>query len=240
MYGRGRYEAEIEGRRLRLPGGHNLAVGVHYNFFYLPSSGMVLSAEERGTMNPTQASESLIHNLASANGFRPSALERNRAGRLSPEQTANLVGRLGQGGLIILLGLLAGAVFFVPALLMGSGNPLSALQGGSSLRLLFVLVPALIGLYYIGTAAIDLALGRVQTVEGDGQKVYTTSRSRSSATSSYSTRYTYYYQVGGKRFKVKQSAWEALVEGVPYRAYYTPLSGTLVNIEPVGSPTITL
>jgi hypothetical protein len=239
VYGRGRYEAEIEGRRLRLPGGHNLATGMYYNFFYLPSSGMVLSAEARGAMNPTQASASLLNSLASANGFKPNALERNRAGRLSPEQASKLVSRLGLGGLIILFGLSAGAVFFLPQLLGGSDNPLSSLLGSNSLRLLFVLIPAAVGLYYIGTAAADLVLGRVQMVEGDGQKVYTTSRSRSSATAGYSTQHSYYYEVGGKRFKVSLDAWGALVEGVPYRAYYTPLSGTLVNIEPVGSPTIT-
>ena len=58
--GRGRYGAEVQGRRLILDSGHGLSIGTHYNFFYLPASGLVLSAETRGLMTPVQAMESCL------------------------------------------------------------------------------------------------------------------------------------------------------------------------------------
>jgi hypothetical protein len=41
------------------------------------------------------------------------------------------------------------------------------------------------------------------------------------------------YEIQGIRFPVSRESYDALIEGVRYRAYYLPQSKTLVNIEPV-------
>lgn len=241
VYGRGGYEAEVQGRRLTLAGRHNLAVGTYYHFFYLPTSGWVLSAEPRGAMAPAQATDSLTNSLATANGFSIGALPANREGRLSREQAVTFGPRLTMGGFTLLLGIGAAVLVFWPEAIFGGRGPLGPLEmllRGSSLRMFFVAIPTAIGLYYIVTALVDLALGRVVAAEGDGQKVKVVSRRSGGTAAGGSRQTTYYYQIGGKRFKVKPEAWDALVEGVPYRAYYTRLSGMLVNLEPLASPAI--
>ena len=45
---------------------------------------------------------------------------------------------------------------------------------------------------------------------------------------------SYSYDIAGQRFPVSETAYHALVDGVPYRFYYLPRSKTLINIEPLG------
>ena len=103
-------------------------------------------------------------------------------------------------------------------------------------------LPALIGLYLGVTALGDSLLGKVASVQGVGRQVQAVSYSSSTRTGNQSATsartVTYYYQIGERRFKVKWNALGALVEGLPYRAYYTALSRRLVNVEPLASPTI--
>jgi len=47
--------------------------------------------------------------------------------------------------------------------------------------------------------------------------------------------YNYAYEIQNMRFNVSEGGYNALIEGVRYRAYYLPHSRTLVNIEPLMS-----
>lgn len=240
-YGRGRHEAEVPGRRLLLDSGHGLSVGMLYNFFYLPTSGLVLSAEARGPMTPAQSMESLGRSLARANGFKVSALASNRDGRLSAEQILALLPRLVAGGLFGLAGLAVAALTLAPDVqLTGGLRAFQPLLRSNVVLLVAAAIPALIGLYLGVTALGDILLGKVLAVQGAGRQTQTVSYSTSTTTGNHSPTssrmVTYYYQIGERRFKVNWNALGALVEGLPYRAYYTALSRTLVNVEPLAAP----
>jgi hypothetical protein len=45
--------------------------------------------------------------------------------------------------------------------------------------------------------------------------------------------YNYAYEIQNMRFSVSERSYDALIEGVQYRAYYLPHSKALVNIEPL-------
>ncbi len=45
--------------------------------------------------------------------------------------------------------------------------------------------------------------------------------------------YNYAYEIQNMRFSVSERSYDALIEGVRYRAYYLPHSKALVNIEPL-------
>ncbi|MFO7943848.1 MAG: hypothetical protein R6U51_06075 [Anaerolineales bacterium] len=72
---------------------------------------------------------------------------------------------------------------------------------------------------------------RVLSVEGVGHPFTRTSGSTENDRS-----INYYYQIGDRKFRVPRRAYAALLGGLKYRAYYTPYSKKLVNIEALESP----
>ena len=72
-------------------------------------------------------------------------------------------------------------------------------------------------------------------VEGSARKAHrrTSSLLENIAGGDGTTDY-YSYDIAGQRFPVSETAYHALVDGVPYRFYYLPRSKTIVNIEPLG------
>lgn len=73
-----------------------------------------------------------------------------------------------------------------------------------------------------GHVLVDIATGRAESIEGVGRRIALPLSHRSRA-----------YQIGARRFSVPPGVFEALVDGLPYRAYYTSRSGILVSIEPL-------
>ena len=111
--------------------------------------------------------------------------------------------------------------------------PLRRLDPGGVAAGLFFLALGLAAIWagLVGEYRRDLHAGRVAMVEGRGRKRY----------GSGDDGLRLGYVVGDREFDVSEAGYNALVEGLPYRAYYLPRSGKLVNIEPVapGGPRAT-
>ncbi len=84
-------------------------------------------------------------------------------------------------------------------------------------------------LLYIGyTHYADMLRGRVAMLEGT-----VISQRRSGDEGGY----TYHYVIGRESFLVNESAYHALISGLPYRVYYGPKSKKLLSIEPLVNTT---
>ncbi|HLV98723.1 MAG TPA: hypothetical protein VKT82_08620 [Ktedonobacterales bacterium] len=235
------YLARIPGQRdLRhISGGsriENLLPGV-YRFYYLPSLGWVLSAIWLGTpvriaAGSASAAPSLPEVLAQTNGFVLAALPLNRAGQLSPEQARmvqRVARRLSFMWLFLGLGVWgAGLALLINGWARGqfSTGLLLGVMAWGGLFLVLVLRP--------GPIRRDIQAGRVLSIQGVGEK-YTRTR-RTGQGTSQQTRTYYYYQIADQSFEVTSGGYEALVVGLPYRAYYLPRSKRLVNIELLARP----
>lgn len=213
----GNFVAEIQGQRLRPIYGEtlNLPPG-RYRFFYLPHRGELLSGEPLSSRDASAATPSLLEALAQANEFKVEALQANREGRFADSQTSWLrvsiawysIGGMAAAGLMVWLSVLNAA------------SP----QPFSQVFILILAVPFIFFFFWhIFRIAADLRAGKVAAVEGYVHK--TISRRRRST--------HYYYRIEGLRFLVSYPAYNALIEGIPYRVYYTPRSKQLVAIEPI-------
>jgi hypothetical protein len=90
---------------------------------------------------------------------------------------------------------------------------------------------ALFGAFSLSRSLSDINERRVVFVEGRGHKDI---RVRSDEDGTDRT--DYYYVTGEAHFEVGRQAHQALIDGLQYRAYYTPRGKTLVNIEALESP----
>jgi hypothetical protein len=162
----------------------------------------------------------LRHALASTGEFHPDALEANRDGRMSSVQR---MGKLKDslGTLIFAIAILglAGFLFY-------SAKQKEQSLGDIALVMGFFGVIGLITLFSTYKNLADALVGRVEIVTGKGTRTIRYSRGRNS-------RRTYYCVVINEMsFDIPHAAYNALVEGVVYRAYYTPRTRDLMNIEP--------
>jgi hypothetical protein len=150
------------------------------------------------------------------------ALDYNEQGRLAPSQMAQLLPRVSSGGMLFLVGgAIAAAItrFLVTAGSLNGDNLV-----GPVLVLLVGLVLLGAGFLVGGMQFLDLAIGRVRAVDGVGLKNATP----------HNNSYTYWYHVAEKSFRVYfRGTWTLLPDEISVRAYYTPLSKTLVHVEPV-------
>jgi hypothetical protein len=186
-----------------------------YRFYYLSRTGLVVMAEQIGELTRTGPESELMEILARTNHFSLNDLIQNRQGLLSMDQQNRLALLLALYVLVVL----SCSVLFVSILFrMLSGSP------SGLFYLLLIFAAALILRFGLSLAWIigDLWSGEVSSVEGPG------------ARNSYQYRYfrSYYYVIGGQRFSVSKGAYNALLEGKPYRIYYVPRSKRLVSIEP--------
>ncbi|HLB12715.1 MAG TPA: hypothetical protein VJO15_07130, partial [Dehalococcoidia bacterium] len=160
--------------------------------------------------------------LAQAHGFSQAALYANRAGRVGEGQGFLLL-RSAASSFLFGAGSIAVAVFVWSTVASAGDADPGALAGGGVFALAFV-GAGLFMLYTSRRAIGDALEGRAVSVEGQGSR--TTSVSSESST-------TYYCSVGTVQFTVPRATYEALVEGIVYRAYYAPRSQTLLSTEPV-------
>jgi hypothetical protein len=231
------YYVRIGERKLRLPflSKGTLQPGLDYRFYYLPESGTVLSAE---VLNPGRAD--MINNglttvLADINHFRLEYLPENRAGRLAiPQYSLLIMNSLTS----ILLLIVPVGIFYSQRSNFGwtsGGFSLAALPGlirelntGTLLLGAVLLILFGVGVFRFGNAALDLLLGNVKVVEGVGSVDI-----KQSSDSDGDTSNTYFYLIGDRKFRVRKRAFFAFEPGKIYRAYFTPRTKTLVNIEVV-------
>lgn len=233
---RGRdYRGAVEGRGdLYLLPGDERQPGA-YRFYFLPRSGYIASAERLflgGTESDALAE--LHRALQDEFNFVEDDLIENRAGRLSPRQRLALLFLQLRNALLwapfLLMGLAFASLFpfflIVQPLLQGERVEVGAWVGGAlglGLGSVLALIIVVSGL----TALRDLLGGAVQSVEGQVDKQIITSGSGRNR----STRY--YYTLDGQQFRVNRTAYNALVEGRPYRLHYLPRSKQVVSVEPL-------
>ena len=231
VYGRRGYEIKLPDRRLNLPfsGLGALSPGIEYRFYYLPESNTVLSAEPLSTMGMDRAEESLTEILAQANRFKLDALSQNRQGRLAMSQIVHLIPTL----LIALLFVVVASVALYQLLLPNiSAQPWREMRPIIMISSVIFAGLGLFAVYLLIKSVLDILTGRVLSIEGQGHAFTRTSNSDSDGSGSTN----YYYRIGEQRFKVTRKAYHALIEGLTYRAYYTPYRKTLVNIEALEAP----
>lgn len=236
-YGRINYFVQVGKRNLRLPflSKGTLQPGLDYRFYYLPESGTVLSAELLKHRQGAAISDGLTSVLADVNHFRLEHLADNRAGRLAIPQYSLLV--MNTLTAILLLIVPAG-IFYSQRANFGwvpGGFSLTALPGvirdlnpGNLLLGAVLLVLFGVGLFRFGNATLDIILGKVKSVEGMGSVDI-----KQSSDSDGDTSNTYYYLIGERKFRVRKRAFFAFEPGKTYRAYFTPRTKTLINIEVV-------
>ncbi|CAG0932285.1 hypothetical protein TFLX_02520 [Thermoflexales bacterium] len=230
------YMADISERRLPLPPNRGqLLPGITYQFYYLPQSGAVLSAEEIQTPDAAMAREHLTDLLAQANQCDADALTANRQGRLATRQASRLFKTFVQGLILSAISTGVVAVFLVtflapPNLAIGIRLP------GVAFAVLFGGLFVWAGVSQVLRAALDLMANRVVCVEGPVQKQIKVSRTHSARGGPRRTSRRFYYLINSQRFQVSERAYHALIEDLPYWLYYTPRSKLLMSIEPLAEP----
>lgn len=233
----GGYAVLVQGQRLTLPfgRGQDLAPGASYRFYYLPNSGMVLSAEALDEIPSGAVESGLTASLAQANGFKLSSLAANQRGELTREQAPALYSSLAAPLIFMLV---PGGILFYQLRQGGylDSGSLSGLASrfleGSSTGLLVVggilLAASIAGLVLLVLTLLDLLGGRVKSVEGTGYRKISTSTDDDG---SQTTRL--YYLIGGVKFRAQQKGFSSFEDGLTYRAYFTPCRKVLVNLEVV-------
>ncbi len=176
----------------------------------------------------------LTETLAKENGFKLSSLEANRRGELTAEQIPLLVSRFISSLMFILV---PGAILIYQLLKQGyfshPPDSISAFiaqvtQISTGLIVMGVILAGVVvlGVVHFIKALLD-ALGKtVQEVQGMGRRQMTTSRDDDGSISR-----SMYFVIDGIKFSVKRKAFQAFEDGKQYRAYFTPRSKVLVNIE---------
>lgn len=233
VYGRAAYEPlSFDGKPLRLPPGWSgLEPGVHYRFYYLPESTLVVSAEDIQKMSGIQAIRELQQALAAANRFSVDDLPENRDGRMTSRQVKRVIPRLALG-LALTLPVAFMLIYLLYHLITWSEADATNLCLGVLMFGLFGGVFGVIGLLMIVRAVREILAREVAVAEGTGQRLRAVSRSARNQGSTIS----YYYQVGEQKVRVPERAYRALINGLRYRMFYSPRTGTLMSIEPLDSP----
>jgi hypothetical protein len=204
-----------------------LMPGVRYNFYYLPESRFVLSAEQVGEISAGQVRLALSDILARANNFSAEDLQANQNGEIAQSQQMAGLKKLIPGLIMLGFALVFGIFFLLPLLANSklSSNLIPILFIGG-----FLAVFSAIGFSMVLNTFLDFKAGVPEMVDGVGQKI---TRRKSSGRSS---RTVYYYIIGNQEFEVPQKAYPALIEGLNYKAYFLPRTKRLLTIEPTSIP----
>jgi hypothetical protein len=232
MWQRRAWRGVIEGRTLELLRGAELMPGA-YRFYYLPRTGIVISAE-RLALGSTQALDELRQALGDVLDFTDDDLPENRAGRLSTRQTASRTFSALRTGLFLspflLMALAFAGVFPFLMLIqpMWQGEPVDT-EGwiAAGFGLLFGGLFAVLLGWAILSPFVDVWQGRVDMIEGPmEERAITTGSGKSRRTN-------YYFEINNQRFQVPQVAQAASVAGRRYRLYYFPRTKNVVSVEPL-------
>jgi hypothetical protein len=224
------FSAKVNEEDLILSATHDssgLLPGVRYNFYYLPESRFVLSAEQLGEISSGQVRQALTEVLAQANGFTLDDLKANQNGEVTDAQRWAGLKKLIPGVILMGFAFVFGLLFIYPFLMNSdlSSNLVPLLFVGG-----FLAIFVAIGFTMVLNAILDFNTSESEAVEGVGRKI---TRRKSSGRSS---RTVYYYVIGDHEFEVPQKAFPALVEGINYRAYFMPRSKRLMTLEPLSVP----
>jgi hypothetical protein len=212
------YAIQAEGLKLRALPGVDLMPG-RYAFTYLPGTGFVIEAKPTGGADR----DAVTAALGAVFKFTPDDLLALRTGQIAPDHRA----RLQQSRLKGVLGAVVGAAVFA----MG-GIALAYFVNDSEGTGVALCLPAVfIAVIFLIMAAVNgwqwraVDRGEIGVVTGLVREWTSGGRSRS-----------YWFDVGGKRFRVSPAAHTALVQGQPYRVYFLKGSNQIVALEPINRP----
>ncbi len=189
-----------------------------YRCYLLPGSRYLLSAAPLET--PHEYHDALTDVLGRVHGFSRDDVAVNREGRISPAQKARLRWNAIRTGLlaVVFLAVLVGG--FVLASIARSAWYAVATIGWAVI--LALVLPTMVG---YGIKWLREGNDTIATVQGTGGRGFTYPVFGRSTVK--------YYIINGTRFDVGSRAYDALVEGEPYRVYYTQFTKTIVSIEAV-------
>jgi len=172
--------------------------------------------------------------MVKENGFKLSSLEANQRGELTAEQTPLLFSRffsslmfiLVPGAILIYQLMKQGYFSHLPASISALIAQVTQMSTGLLVMGIILAGAVLLGVVQFIKVLLD-ALGKtVQEVQGMGRRQMTTSKDDDGSISR-----SMYYVIDGIKFSVKRKAFQVFVDGKQYRAYFTPRSKVLVNIE---------
>ncbi len=173
--------------------------------------------------------EKLTLRLARANGFNLDALDANRGGKLTAPQKAKFLA-------IFVMIAVAGLVFAI-LLIVSFVREADRLEGA------WWLIPIVLAIFALSFLLLrsqfntlrDYLEGKVVSISGVVSKdeVLSQKYDEDPTTSTVEFNYTYYYMVKRKRFKVNETGYLSLREGLRYRLYFLPRCKNLVNIEAI-------
>jgi hypothetical protein len=239
-YRNGGYEFQAWDLLLKVIGERGgMAPGIRYRVYYLPESLVALSAQKIAETaqlekDSDQARLGLAEVLSQALGYSLASLEANRRGELAEDQARTLQPALWRGALLALVsgGVAAYLLYFLFSLTsrgdVGWWLVVFLVTGGG---LYFFLK----GVSWLRRVLSDLASRRVTWVDGVGRKVVVRTSSPSGRTSS--TRgISYSYMIGERKFGAPPRLISVVIDGLRYRAYFTPGCESLVALEPLESP----
>jgi hypothetical protein len=222
---RNKYVLETPARRLKYPALSRHLMPGSYRFYFLPNTGLLLSAQRLTPPGGEDPRGELLGVMAQVHHFNMEDLETNRQGRLAGGQ----IGRL----LLRIVWLTVFWVFILGVGLVIAYSIYTSLHSDSA-QLWALIITA--GIFLLGGAIylwlvvrllIDITRGQVTTAQGLVRRTFTVSHSQ------HGTSTTYYYKLDKLSFTVSASAYTAFIDGPQYRLYYAPLSKTLLAIEPL-------
>lgn len=185
-----------------------------YRFYCLPESGLVITAEE--LVASSQPRDLVLDALGRANHFSLGELDTNRQGWLSGKQEVRLFGN----------GLIQVVFFLICIWLVVILFQKQLVERDS---ILFVLLIVATAFLFLRTAWSVL---RIFWDVWIGKVVYSDGRVARHIHDAGRVRY-YTYQVNTFKYYISESAYNALIEGLEYRVYFTPHSKRLMAIEPL-------
>lgn len=211
---RNRYRATVEGRALQFLASA-LAPG-RYQFYYLPRTAYILSAESLGHADPNQALQSVLNVVFR---FDPNDLVLNRQGQLGESQVSRLQKEMWTYAIIGIV--MVSAFSIVPLSVMFLPRNQSSAWIPTLLFLGVDVIVAIVFTFLAGRVWRDISDRRVEILNGVMRK-YMVRGNKSS---------TYYIAIGNKRFAVGIPQYNSVIEGRTYRLYYAPHSSIVIGIE---------
>lgn len=209
-----RYRATVEGRSLQFLA--SALAPSRYQFYYLPRTGYILSAESLGHADPNQSLQSVLNTVFR---FDPNDLALNRQGQLGESQVVRLQKEMWT---YAIMGIVMVSVFTsVPLFVMFVASNQRSAWVPTLLFLGFDVIVAFVFAFLGWRVWRDISDRRVEILNGVLRK-YVVRGNKSS---------TYYIAIGDKKFSVGIPQYNGVIEGRTYRLYYAPRSSIVIGIE---------
>ena len=209
-----RYRATVEGRSLQFLA--SALAPSRYQFYYLPRTAYILSAESLGHADPNQSLQSVLNTVFR---FDPNDLALNRQGQLGESQVSRLQKEMWTYAIIGIVmvsafSIVPLSVMFLPRTQSSAWIPTLIFFGAD-------VIVAIVFSFLAWRVWRDISDRRVEMLNGVLRK-YVVRGNKSS---------TYYIEIDNKKFAVGVPQYNVVIEGRTYRLYYAPRSSIVIGIE---------